>query len=153
MHTQYEKNVKYLNNQTKDEMKGMLKEIQQIENALEENAKSMKLAETRLENRCQRPGMELCMDSVYSGLCDEIKQLQFVQHQLNEKLSLSKASHNELEANFQRLDADLKKKQHTLITDIRALDLRQRLKDDCASDSTIENRQLTLTALPQETTN
>lgn len=133
-------------------MKGLLKEIQSIENALEENAKSIKLAETRLENRCQRPGKELCMDHVYKGLCDEIKQLLFVQHQLNEKLSISKASYNELEQNLQRLDNDLKRKQHTLVIDIRALDLRQRLKDDCAADSTIENRQMTLTNLPQETT-
>lgn len=132
-------------------MKILLNEIEQIENALEMNAKATKLAETRLENRCQRPGMELCMDVVYTGLCDEIKQLQFAQHQLNEKLSISKASYNQLELNLQHLEADLKKKQHTLSTDIRALDLRQRLQNDSSEDITTENRQLTLTNLQQET--
>lgn len=132
-------------------MKILLNEIEQIENALEMNAKATKLAETRLESRCQRPGMELCMDVVYTGLCDEIKQLQFAQHQLNEKLSISKASYNHLELNLQHLEADLKKKQHTLSTDIRALDLRQRLQNDSSEDITTENRQLTLTNLQQET--
>lgn len=132
-------------------MKILQNEMEQIENAQIENAKATKLAETRLENRCQRPGMELCMDVVYTGLCDEIKQLQFAQHQLNEKLSISKASYNQLELNLQHLEADLKKKQHTLSTDIRALDLRQRLQNDSSEDITTENRQLTLTNLQQET--
>lgn len=132
-------------------MKILLNEIEQIENALESNAKATKLAETRLENRCQRPGMELCMDSVYSGLCDEIKQLQFAQHQLNEKLSISKASYNKLELSLQHLEADLKKKEHTLTTDIRALDMRQCLRRDATEDHTTENRQMPLTNLHQET--
>lgn len=132
-------------------MKILLNEIEQIENALESNAKATKLAETRLENRCQRPGMELCMDNVYSGLCDEIKQLQFAQHQLNEKLSISKGSYNKLELSLQHLDGDLKKKEHTLTTDIRALDIRQRLQSDASQDHTTENRQMPLTNLHQET--
>lgn len=135
----------------KNEMKILLNEIEQIENALELNAKATKLAETRLENRCQRPGMELCMDGVYSGLCDEIKQLQFAQHQLIEKLSTSKASYNKLELSLQHIEIDLKKKQHTLATDIRALDVRQRLRCDASEDHTTENRQLPLTNLHQET--
>lgn len=132
-------------------MKILLNEIEQIGNALESNAKATKLAETRLENRCQRPGMELCMDAVYSGLCDEIKQLQFAQHQLNEKLSTSKASYNQLELNLQQLNDDLRKKQHTLSTDIKAMDLRQRLRNEANEDITTENRHMTLTNLQQET--
>lgn len=132
-------------------MKILLNEIEQIENALESNAKATKLAETRLENRCQRPGMELCMDGVYSGLCDEIKQLHFAQQQLDEKLSITKASYNQLELSLQQLEADLKKKQHTLDTDIRALDMRQRLRNESSEDVTAQNRQMTLTQLQQET--
>lgn len=132
-------------------MKILLNEIEQIENALESNAKSTKLAETRLENRCQRPGMELCMDSVYSGLCDEVKQLQFAHHQLNEKLSISKSSYNKLELSLQQLEADLKKKQHTLSTDCQALDIRQRLRNDASEEHTTENRQITFTNLRHET--
>lgn len=131
-------------------MKILLNEIEQIEKELESNAKTTKLAETRLENRCQRPGIELCMDSVYSGLYDELKQLQFAQHQLIEKLSISKASYNKLELSLQHLEADLKKKEHTLTIDIRALDMRQRLQCDTTEDHTVQNRQISLTNLQQE---
>lgn len=132
-------------------MQVLLNEIEQIENALQSNSKATKLAETRLENRCQRPGMELCMDGVYNGLCEEIKQLQFAQHQLAEKLSISKATYNQLELNLQQLEHDLKKKQHTLSTDIKTLDLRQRLTNTSSEDITTENRKMTLTNLQQET--
>lgn len=128
----------------------MMEEIGEIDNALEANAKAIKLAETRLENRCQRPGMELCMDSVYAGLCDEIKQLNFAQQQLKEKLSTTKVSYNELEKNLNGLNTDLNRKQHTLATDIRALDSRQRLKINAIEENTPENRQITLTGLHNE---
>lgn len=128
----------------------MMEEIGEIDNALEANAKAIKLAETRLENRCQRPGMELCMDNVYAGLCDEIKQLHFAQHQLKEKLSTTKVSYNELEKNLNGLNTDLNRKQHTLATDIRALDSRQRLKINAIEENTPENRQITLTGLHNE---
>lgn len=131
----------------KKEMNRMLKEVEEIENELDANARALKLAETRLENRCQRPGMELCVDNVYASLCDEIKQLHYAHHQLKEKLSTTKVSYNELENNLNGLNADLNKKQHTLTTDIRALDLRQRLRDNAIQENTPENRQIMLTGL------
>lgn len=141
--------------QTKDEMKQMLKEAAAIELSLETNMKAMKLAETRLENRCQRLGAELCMDEVYDGLCEEVKKLTHTNHQLTEKLNASKTTYNALEAHLIRLEGDLKKKQHTLMTDIRALDLRQRLKCN-ANNNTYNNeciqtgRNIKLTQLDSE---
>lgn len=128
----------------------MMKEIDYLSHALEDNAKAIKLAETRLENRCHRPGMELCIDHVYNGLCDEVKQLNFVQHQLHEKRRILKTSCNELEGNLHRLETELNKKQHTLTTDIRAIDLRQRLKNDPTEDDTMENRKIAFTHLQKE---
>lgn len=130
-------------------MKTMMKEINDLTNALEKNVKDIEFAETRLENRNQRPGMELCMDHVYSGLCDEVKQLYFAQQQLNEQSRISKKSYNELEANLLRLEAELRNKQHTLTTDIRAIDLRQRLKLS-TEESTLGSRQITFTNVHQE---
>lgn len=131
-------------------MKILLKEIDDIQRSLDTNAKSTKLVETRLENRCQRPGMELCMDSVYASLCTELKQLGYAQHQLNEKLQKTTIAYNELEGNLSRLTSDNSKKQHTLATDIRALDLRQRLKTNAIDENTAENRQLSLTSLQKQ---
>lgn len=141
--------------QTKDEMKQMLNEIEAIERSLQINGDAQKLAETRLENRCcQRSGMELCMDAVYTGLCDELKLLKQTEHQLTDKLNASKTTYTALEAHLVRLENDLKRKQHALMTDIRALDLRQRLKADTwrnDSDFTPTNgRNLQLTQLNGE---
>lgn len=131
-------------------MKTLLKEIDDVRKSLDSNAKSMKLVETRLENRCQRPGMELCMDDVYSGLCNELKQLGYSQHQLTEKLQKTTMAYNELEASSYRLESDNGRKQHTLATDIRALDLRQRLKINAIDENTVANRQLSLTSLQKQ---
>lgn len=131
-------------------MKVLLKEIDDIQRSLDANAKSTKLVETRLENRCQRPGMELCMDGVYASLCRESEQLGYAQHQLNERLLKTTMAYNELEGNLSRLESDNGKKQHTLATDIRALDLRQRLKSNAIDENTAENRQLSLTSLQKQ---
>lgn len=133
----------------------MLNEIEAIEKSLQINGDAQKLAETRLENRCcQRSGMELCMDDVYTGLCDELKRLKQTEHQLIDKLNASKTTYTALEAHLVRLENDLKRKQHTLMTDIRALDLRQRLKADTwrnDNDFTPTNgRNLQLTQLNGE---
>lgn len=133
----------------------MLSEIEAIEKSLRVNGDAQKLAETRLENRCcQRSGMELCMDGVYTGLCDELKCLKQTEHQLTDKLNASKTTYTALEAHLVRLENDLKRKQHTLMTDIRALDLRQRLKADTwrnDNDFTPTNgRNLQLTQLNGE---
>lgn len=131
-------------------MKTLQEEIDNIHQSLDINAKSTKLVETRLENRCQRPAMELCMDNVYMGLCKELEQLAHCNHQLNEKLQKTTITYNELEANLYRLESDNGKKQHTLATDIRALDLRQRLKNNAIEENTAENRQLSLTSLQKQ---
>lgn len=131
-------------------MKTLLKEIDDIKNSLDINAKSRKLVETRLENRCQRPAIELCMDDTYTSLCVELKQLVHSQHQLNEKLQKTTVVYNELEANLYRLESDNSRKQHALATDIRALDLRQRLKRNAIEENTAENRQLSLTSLQKQ---
>lgn len=125
----------------------MAQEIANIEVSLQANIKSMKLVQTRLENRNRRSGIELCIDDVYNGLCDELKRLNSSQHQLNDKLMSSKGAFNALEAHLRRLEDDLKRKQHTLMTDIRALDLRQRLKPE----NIIKNeRNVSLTQLSDE---
>lgn len=105
------------------------REILALEQAIVDKLNAIKLAETRLENRCQRVGMELCLDDAYAGLCDEVKQLRKTRMQLMEKLDASKTTYKILEGHAQRMDTDLQHKQHSLMTDIRVLDLRMRLKE------------------------
>lgn len=137
--------------QIKEEMDKIQREIQALEQSLVDKMNALKLAETRLENRCQRPGMELCLDEVYAGLCDEVKQLKKTRLQLAEKLDSSKATYKTLEAHANRMDADLQHKQHSLMTDIRTLDLRNRLKEgDYAEPRNQTDRNIQLMGLHRE---
>lgn len=109
-------------------MKTLSKEIDELTVVMEENFKAAQLAESRLENRCQRPGKELCMDDVYTELCKELKQLHSMHHQIDEKNRRTRISYIELETNLKRLKNELRKKKYTLDTDIRAIDTRKTLK-------------------------
>ncbi len=63
----------------------MEEDIEALEQAIRDKDPVMKLAQTRLENRTYRPGMELVRDEVQYGLVDEVKQLEATQKALYEK--------------------------------------------------------------------
>lgn len=71
----------------------MTRNIIQLEKTLSENEGFMALAHTRLGNRAQRPGMELCRDLVETNLVNEVRELRencaMVQHLLAEVLQNS----------------------------------------------------------------
>lgn len=54
----------------------------------------MKLAQTRLENRTARPGIELVRDGVQYGLVDEVKQIESSQKALEQKCKQAKYNIN-----------------------------------------------------------
>ena len=64
----------------------MLEDIRRLQEAIRAKIKPMKLAQTRLENRTYRPGVELCRDSAQYGLTDEVKQLEATERALDVKL-------------------------------------------------------------------
>lgn len=111
-----------------DELKRCMSEIDQIQKSLDDNKDTLKLAETRLENRTYRSGMELVLDDVYEGLSDEITKLREIRSILNEKFNKTKATYNTLEAHLNKTSKDLARKEHSLTTDIRGLDMRMRLR-------------------------
>ncbi|XP_017867100.1 PREDICTED: tektin-B1 [Drosophila arizonae] len=112
----------------KDEMDSTVCEIKTLEDALNDKSDSLKLAETRLENRAQRSGMELCMDHAHDLLCQEVEKLREIRRVLKQKIDDARANFNALSDHAQAIDVDLENKQHALMTDIRALDLRTRLR-------------------------
>ncbi|XP_065360200.1 tektin-B1 [Calliphora vicina] len=112
----------------KEEMEKAICEIKTLEQALRDKTDGLKLAETRLENRAQRSGMELCLDEAHDQLCFEVQKIRDIRRRLNDKIEEAKTNYNLLEEHAQKIDVDLDNKQHSLMTDIRALDLRQRLK-------------------------
>ena len=68
----------------------MLKDIHGLEEAIRAKIPPSKLAQTRLENRTYRPGVELCRDAPQYGLTDEVKQLDATKKALEEKLAQSR---------------------------------------------------------------
>lgn len=112
----------------REEMEKCLQEIATLVEALEDKTNLLKLAETRLENRTQRAGMELCCDEVYQGLCNEVYQLRNTQKALREKINCAKTTYNALEDHEKKIETDLRNKEHSLMVDVHGLDLRARLK-------------------------
>lgn len=74
--------------------------------------------------------MELALDSVYDGLCDEVVSLREIRKVLKERILNMKGMHNNLEAQLAKNDQDLQNKEHSLATDVKGLDMRMRLKEN-----------------------
>lgn len=54
----------------------MTRNITRLQKALAEQEGFMALAHTRLGNRAQRPGVELCRDLVETNLVNEVRELR-----------------------------------------------------------------------------
>ncbi|XP_022901941.1 tektin-2 [Onthophagus taurus] len=135
----------------REEMEKVGKEIQSLEEALNNKDDARKLAETRLENRTYRPGFELARDEAEIGLKDEVTQLTQTQQDIANKLNCAKATYNALEDQQVLIDEDLENKCQALMTDIRCLDLRSRLKSfDESTGSTETDRNIQLTKMEKE---
>lgn len=134
-----------------DEMERVLKEIQILDEALQAKVDARKLCETRLENRAYRPGVELSRDEPELGLKDEVMQLRQTQEDLTDKINCAKATYNALEDQKVLIDRDLQNKSHSLMTDIRCLDLRARLRTgEFAGPATDTDRNIELTHMEDE---
>lgn len=139
----------------KEEMERAVCEIKTLEQALRDKTDGLKLAETRLENRAQRSGIELCLDEAHEQLCLEVEKLRNIRRRLIDKINEAKTNYNLLEEHAQKIDVDLENKQHSLMTDIRALDLRQRLRggefgQKVPSPSAQTDRNIVLTQMEKE---
>lgn len=132
-------------------MEKCINEIQTLEQTLRDKTDALKLAETRLENRAQRSGMELCCDEPYRGLCDEANQLRQTRKLLAAQIDCAKTTYCALENHANRIDTDLTNKQHALMTDIRGLDLRMRLRTGLnANPKTQTDRNIVLTRMESQ---
>ncbi|CAO1322679.1 unnamed protein product [Diamesa hyperborea] len=115
---------------TQEELHKVFIEINDLHKTLEVKDNALKLAESRLENRTNRSGMELVLDSVFDGLSDEVVNLKEIRLMLKDKIVKAKGTANLLEAQINNIDRDLQNKQHSLSVDVRGLDMRMRLKEN-----------------------
>lgn len=135
----------------REEMDKVLKEIRTLEEALLAKTDALKLCETRLENRSYRPGIELARDEPEAGLKDEVLQLRQTRQDLKDKINCAKATYNALEDQQVLIDRDLANKCQSLMTDIRCLDMRIRLRTgEFAGPATDTDRNIELTRMEKE---
>ncbi|BFZ16999.1 hypothetical protein BsWGS_20038 [Bradybaena similaris] len=103
-------------------------ELRGLEESIRKRNRSTMQAETRLENRANRPNKEMCFDAVHYGLVDNVKQLHISTQALSEKLQ---QAHNALDAlarNKDRLSDQISLKTQTLNLDQQCLDIRQKIQ-------------------------
>lgn len=135
----------------REEMDKLLKEIKTLEDALLAKTDALKLCETRLENRAYRPGFELARDETETGLKNEVMKLKQTRNDLMNKINCAKATYNALENQQIIIDTDLENKSHSLMTDIRCLDMRMRLRTgEFAGPASDTDRNIQLTRMEQE---
>ncbi|KAJ2947550.1 hypothetical protein O0L34_g17338 [Tuta absoluta] len=108
---------------------------------------ALKLAETRLETRGYRPGIELASDEADVGLKEEVRNLRETIRILQEKLDCAKATYNALEESAIEIGIDLADKNQSLEVDVRALEMRAALEP---AKPVGTNKNLILTNLAHE---
>lgn len=135
----------------REEMEKVQREIKSLEESLEDKTDALKLCQTRLENRTFRPGAELAIDEAELCLKEEVRQLRQTQKDLRDKIYCAKTTYNALEDQQVVIDIDLQNKCQSMMTDIRCLDLRARLKTDSSGTrSTETDRNIVLTKMEKE---
>jgi tektin-2 len=128
------------------EMCKVEREIQDLEDALLDKTNKMKLAETRLENRTYRFGVELTRDDAQYGLTQEVLQLRAVQRALQAKVNDAKKALNMLLGFLQTLEAEIENKNEAKVIEQMALDVRGRVAAQAETPLTKTDRNIALSA-------
>ncbi|XP_068189532.1 tektin-2 [Antennarius striatus] len=121
---------------TEDEVTEMESDIHGLDADLQAKTASLKLVHTRLENRTNRPGMDLCRDEVQYGLISEAHQLEATIVALKQKLSEAQLSLQKMKLHLARMLQDLSRKQEGLSLEQRSMNSRTRLAS-CSDKSPV----------------
>ncbi|CAH8613840.1 unnamed protein product [Schistosoma curassoni] len=121
--------LKWQKKQIEDEMAEMENDLDQLEKAIQGLIPMGKLAQTRLERRTYRPGVELCRDSVQYGLTDEVRQIELTNEALLEKQRQARHALNALHKQLNRINDDITLKEESLQIENDCLNLRHQRMD------------------------
>jgi len=91
--------------------------IERLSKAITDKEAPLKLAHTRLENRSERPNVELCRDPVQYRLVEEVGQIQGSVESLSARLAQSEDSLKGLIRRQLDLEEDIAIKANTLFID------------------------------------
>ncbi|KER25125.1 hypothetical protein T265_07349 [Opisthorchis viverrini] len=132
--------LKWQKKQTEDEMAEMENDLEKLEQVIRDMIPAGKLAQTRLERRTYRPGMELCRDAVQYGLTDEVKQIEVTKEALLEKQRQCRHALDALHKQLNRINDDIAIKQASLDLENQCLTLRQQRMDRAQPEGDIDAR-------------
>lgn len=106
--------------------KAMEENIAGLEKAIAAKANPMKLAQTRLGTRTERPNVELCRDPVQYRLIEEVQTIEDSIANLQARLEDSRVSEKRLIMRQLDLEEDIKVKSNTLFIDeVQCMGLRK----------------------------
>lgn len=91
--------------------------ISRLQKAIEDKEQPMKLAQTRLDTRTQRPNVELCRDPVQYKLIEEVHEIEGSVAGLAARLDEAGSSLKGLIRNQLSLEEDIDTKSNTLFID------------------------------------
>jgi len=98
-------------------MAEMEENITRLTKAIQDKEAPMKLAQTRLDTRTQRPNVELCRDPVQYRLIEEVNEIEQSVAGLQGRLAQAEASLKGLIRNQLSLEEDIAVKSNTLFID------------------------------------
>ncbi|BFG01966.1 tektin-3 [Drosophila madeirensis] len=99
------------------ELFDMEKHLFLLQKAIQDKSMPLKVAQTRLEARCHREGVELCKDHAQDRLIQEVYDIQSAVDSLHHKLQESEATHQGLLKTRSSLEVDLRNKVNALFID------------------------------------
>eukprot|EP00050_Salpingoeca_kvevrii_P002037 m.185850 g.185850 ORF g.185850 m.185850 type:complete len:403 (-) comp10522_c0_seq1:250-1458(-) len=102
--------------------------IQELEDTIEARMAPLKVAQTRLQKRSERPNVELVRDSAHTSLLKEVSAIEDTIEQLRSQLSVADASLRSLNRAALQLEEDLAIKTNSLNLENRCMQLRQEFK-------------------------
>ncbi|KAJ6645418.1 Tektin-3 [Pseudolycoriella hygida] len=100
-----------------EEIFAIEKEIELILNDIRFKSETLKVAQTRLETRTHRLGMELCKDNAQNRLVNEVKDLKNSVQVMYNKLQEAEGQHQQLLKTRANLETDLHSKVNSLFID------------------------------------
>nr|CDS25896.1 tektin 2 [Hymenolepis microstoma] len=111
--------------QTKYNIDITIREIERLEALLVGELPRRKIAETRLENRKNRPGMELCDDLPHRQLISEVELHESTRKSLKDQLEFYRGQLSNLNRALHRIEKDILLKTSTQELDRECLKMRE----------------------------
>ncbi|KAL5278295.1 TEKT3 family protein [Megaselia abdita] len=100
-----------------NEIFDMERHIALLQKSIHDASHPLKVAQTRLEARAHRPGVELCKDFAQMRIVQEVHEIHESVRSLHHKLQEAESQHQQLLKTRANLEADLHKKVESLFID------------------------------------